>query len=62
VPDEKAKSYNLKGSPEMKKQPVKQMSSTFKPTQDNFFQAILSWILASGTRLKPFQAVRYMFY
>lgn len=30
--------------------------------QDNFLQAILSWILKSGKRLKPFQVVLYLFH
>ncbi|MFH2063673.1 MAG: 4Fe-4S binding protein [Pseudomonadota bacterium] len=29
--------------------------------QDNFVQSVLSWIMKSGKRLKPFQAVLYIF-
>jgi UDP-glucose 4-epimerase len=46
----------------MKKQHEKQMNVAVKPTQDNFLQSMLSWVLASGTRLKPFQAILYVFY
>lgn len=36
--------------------------STSRPTKDNPLQAVLSWILSSGTRLKPFQVVLYIFH
>jgi len=42
----------------MERQSERYMNPAGKPTQDNFLQSILSWILESGTRLKSFQVVR----
>lgn len=46
----------------MERQSEKYIDPVGKPTQDNFLQSILSWVLESGARLKPFQVVLYIFY